>query len=122
VCVFGCGGDRDPKKRPLMGEAVGHGADVAFVTNDNPRSEDPLAIIDAILPGLSGTKAQVFVEPDRAKAIERAVLDAKTGDIVLVAGKGHEPYQIIGNVTTAFDDRDESRKALYKRRAQRGGT
>ncbi len=121
VCVFGCGGDRDPKKRPLMGEAVGRGADVAFVTNDNPRSEDPLAIIDAILPGLSGTKAQVFVEPDRAKAIERAVLEANAGDIVLVAGKGHEPYQIIGNVTTAFDDRDESRKALDKRRALRKG-
>ncbi|HRI71318.1 MAG TPA: UDP-N-acetylmuramoyl-L-alanyl-D-glutamate--2,6-diaminopimelate ligase, partial [Polyangium sp.] len=64
ICVFGCGGDRDPKKRPLMGEAVGQRADVAFVTNDNPRSEDPLAIIDAILPGLSGTKARVVVEPD----------------------------------------------------------
>lgn len=121
ACVFGCGGDRDPKKRPLMGEAVGHGADVAFVTNDNPRSEDPLAIIDAILPGLSGSKARVVVEPDRAKAIERAVLEASPGDIVLVAGKGHEPYQIIGNVTLSFDDRVEARRALALRRSARGG-
>jgi UDP-N-acetylmuramoyl-L-alanyl-D-glutamate--2,6-diaminopimelate ligase len=104
-----------------MGEAVGHGADVAFVTNDNPRSEDPRAIIEAILPGLSGGKAQVRVEPDRAKAIERAVVDASPGDIVLVAGKGHEPYQIIGNVTSAFDDRVEARRALALRRAARGG-
>jgi UDP-N-acetylmuramoyl-L-alanyl-D-glutamate--2,6-diaminopimelate ligase len=121
VCVFGCGGDRDPGKRPLMGEAVGRGADVAFVTNDNPRSEDPRAIIDAILPGLSGSNARVHVELDRAKAIERAVLEASPGDIVLVAGKGHEPYQIIGNVTSAFDDRVESRRALALRRAARGG-
>ena len=121
VCVFGCGGDRDPKKRPLMGEAVGRGADVAFVTNDNPRSEDPQSIIDAILPGLSGSKAKVEVEPDRAKAIERAVLEAAPGDIVLVAGKGHEPYQIIGSVTLAFDDRVEARRALELRRSARGG-
>jgi len=121
ICVFGCGGDRDPKKRPLMGEAVGRAADVAFVTNDNPRSEDPLAIIDAILPGLSGGKAQVIVEPDRAIAIKRAVLEAAPGDIVLVAGKGHEPYQIIGNVTSPFDDRVESRQALALRRTNRGG-
>jgi UDP-N-acetylmuramoyl-L-alanyl-D-glutamate--2,6-diaminopimelate ligase len=121
VCVFGCGGDRDPGKRPLMGEAVGRSADVAFVTNDNPRSEDPHAIINAILPGLSGCRAQVHVEPDRAKAIERAVLEASAGDIVLVAGKGHEPYQIIGDVTLAFDDRIESRRALAVRRAGRGG-
>lgn len=121
ICVFGCGGDRDPKKRPLMGEAVGRGADVAFVTNDNPRSEDPISIIEAILPGLSGSKAHVVVEPDRAKAIELAVLDASPGDIVLVAGKGHEPYQIIGSVTSAFDDRVESRRALDLRRSTRGG-
>lgn len=121
LCVFGCGGDRDPKKRPLMGEAVGRGADVAIVTNDNPRSEDPLAIIDAILPGLSGRKAAVVVEPDRAKAIERAVLDAAPGDIVLIAGKGHEPYQIIGSVTLPFDDRIEARRALNLRRSVRGG-
>ena len=120
VCVFGCGGDRDPTKRPLMGEAVGRGADMAFVTNDNPRSEDPQAIIDAILPGLSGNSAAVVVELDRARAIERAVIEAAPGDIVLIAGKGHEPYQIIGSVTHPFDDRVEARKALGRRRLVRG--
>jgi UDP-N-acetylmuramoyl-L-alanyl-D-glutamate--2,6-diaminopimelate ligase len=119
-CVFGCGGDRDPKKRPLMGEAVARGADVAIVTNDNPRSEDPRAIAEAILPGLAGGRASVHVELDRAKAIERAVLEAAPGDVVLVAGKGHEPYQIIGATTLPFDDRIESEKALAKRRSARG--
>ncbi|HVK64162.1 MAG TPA: UDP-N-acetylmuramoyl-L-alanyl-D-glutamate--2,6-diaminopimelate ligase [Polyangium sp.] len=115
-CVFGCGGDRDPKKRPLMGEAVARGADVAFVTNDNPRSEDPRAIAEAILPGLAGGRAIVHVELDRAKAIERAVREAAPGDVVLVAGKGHEPYQIIGAATLAFDDRVEAERALGLRR------
>ncbi|UQA60017.1 UDP-N-acetylmuramoyl-L-alanyl-D-glutamate--2,6-diaminopimelate ligase [Polyangium aurulentum] len=122
VCVFGCGGDRDPKKRPLMGEAVGRGADVAIVTNDNPRSEDPRAIADAILPGLEGGKAEVVVELDRARAIERAVLEARPGDVVLIAGKGHETYQIIGGVTLPFDDREQAQKALVLRRSRRGGT
>jgi UDP-N-acetylmuramoyl-L-alanyl-D-glutamate--2,6-diaminopimelate ligase len=121
TCVFGCGGDRDPKKRPLMGEAVGRGADVAIVTNDNPRSEDPEAIARAILPGLEGGRARVAVELDRSKAIERAVLDASPGDVVLIAGKGHEPYQIIGRETLAFDDREQARAALAKRRARRAG-
>ncbi len=116
LCVFGCGGDRDPLKRPLMGRAVGDRADIAFVTNDNPRSEDPMAIAQAILPGLQGTKAQVILELDRAKAIEEAILSAKPGDIVLIAGKGHEPYQIIGAHTYAFDDREQARLALEKRR------
>ncbi|MRG95975.1 UDP-N-acetylmuramoyl-L-alanyl-D-glutamate--2,6-diaminopimelate ligase [Polyangium spumosum] len=120
-CVFGCGGDRDPKKRPLMGEAVARGADEAFVTNDNPRSEDPRAIAEAILPGLAGGRAAVHVELDRAKAIERAVLEAAPGDVVLVAGKGHEPYQIIGNVTLPFDDRVEAERALGLRRSRKGG-
>jgi UDP-N-acetylmuramoyl-L-alanyl-D-glutamate--2,6-diaminopimelate ligase len=121
LCVFGCGGDRDPLKRPLMGEAVGQLADVAIVTNDNPRSEDPRAIADAILPGLAGGKAEVVVELDRRRAIERAVLDAAPGDVVLVAGKGHEPYQIIGATTLPFDDREEARRALALRRARRQG-
>jgi UDP-N-acetylmuramoyl-L-alanyl-D-glutamate--2,6-diaminopimelate ligase len=120
VCVFGCGGDRDPKKRPLMGEAVGRGADVAIVTNDNPRSEDPRAIADAILPGLEGARARVVVELDRRRAIELAVVEAAPGDVILLAGKGHEPYQIIGAVTHAFDDRDEARRALATRRAKAG--
>ncbi len=119
-CVFGCGGDRDPEKRPLMGEAAGRLADVAIVTNDNPRSEDPRAIADAILPGLSGGRAEVIVELDRRRAIERAVLEATPGDLVLVAGKGHEPYQIVGGVTSPFDDRDEARRALVLRRQRRG--
>ncbi|WP_437601522.1 UDP-N-acetylmuramoyl-L-alanyl-D-glutamate--2,6-diaminopimelate ligase [Sorangium sp. So ce590] len=117
-CVFGCGGDRDPLKRSRMGEAVSLAADVAIVTNDNPRSEDPRAIAGAILPGLAAGRARVVVELDRARAIERAVLDAEPGDLVLIAGKGHEPYQIIGGVTLPFDDRDEARRALAARRAR----
>ena len=120
ICVFGCGGDRDPKKRPLMGAAVGRGADMAVVTNDNPRSENPRSIVDAIVPGLSQTETRYLVELDRAWAIERAILDAQPGDVVVIAGKGHEPYQIIGAVTHAFDDRDEARRALASRRAARG--
>jgi UDP-N-acetylmuramoyl-L-alanyl-D-glutamate--2,6-diaminopimelate ligase len=119
VCVFGCGGDRDPQKRPLMGEAVGTRADVAIVTNDNPRSEDPRAIADAILPGLAGRRAQVIVELDRRHAIERAVIGAEPGDVVLIAGKGHEPYQLIGATTLPFDDRDEARRALAIRLHER---
>jgi UDP-N-acetylmuramoyl-L-alanyl-D-glutamate--2,6-diaminopimelate ligase len=118
VCVFGCGGDRDPLKRPLMGEAVGRLAEVAIVTNDNPRSEDPQAIVDAILPGLAGSRAEVIVELDRRRAIERAVLDARPGDVVILAGKGHEPYQILGATTIAFDDREEARRALAMRRSR----
>jgi UDP-N-acetylmuramoyl-L-alanyl-D-glutamate--2,6-diaminopimelate ligase len=122
VCVFGCGGDRDPLKRPLMGEAVGRLADVAIVTNDNPRSEDPRAIAAAILPGLAGGRAEVSVELDRRRAIERAVLGAAPGDVVILAGKGHEPYQITGATTLPFDDRDEARRALALRRGQGRGT
>jgi UDP-N-acetylmuramoyl-L-alanyl-D-glutamate--2,6-diaminopimelate ligase len=120
ICVFGCGGDRDPKKRPLMGEAVGSAADLAIVTNDNPRSEDPQAIVNAILPGLAGAKASWRVELDRAKAIDLAIMEARAGDVVLVAGKGHEPYQVIGAVTHSFDDRVEARRALAARRARAG--
>lgn len=116
ICVFGCGGDRDPLKRPLMGQAVGDRADIAFVTNDNPRSEDPVAIAQAILPGMKGSKAQVIVELDRAKAIEQAIFSARPGDVVLIAGKGHETYQIIGPNTFPFDDREQARLALEKRR------
>jgi UDP-N-acetylmuramoyl-L-alanyl-D-glutamate--2,6-diaminopimelate ligase len=116
LCVFGCGGERDPGKRPKMGEAVGRGADFAIVTNDNPRSEDPRSIAEAIVPGLESTATPFEVELDRAQAIERAILSAQPGDIVLVAGKGHEPYQIIGAQTSAFDDRVEARRALALRR------
>ena len=122
VCVFGCGGDRDPKKRPVMGEVTGRLADVAIVTNDNPRSEDPQAIVDAIVPGVRSAGATPIVELDRRRAIERAILEAQPGDVVLLAGKGHEPYQILGPRTIAFDDRDEARRALAMRRAARDGS
>jgi UDP-N-acetylmuramoyl-L-alanyl-D-glutamate--2,6-diaminopimelate ligase len=115
-CVFGCGGDRDPGKRPLMGAAVGKGADRATITNDNPRSEEPSRIAEAIEAGLRPSGIPYDVVLDRAEAIERAVLAAAPGDVILLAGKGHEPYQIIGTQTRAFDDRAEARRALEKRR------
>ncbi len=107
LCVFGCGGDRDRGKRPLMGAAVGAGADLAIVTSDNPRSEDPLAIIAEILPGV-GT-APHRVEPDRAAAIRLALSLAQPGDVVLIAGKGHESFQEIAGVKHPFDDRAHAR-------------
>jgi UDP-N-acetylmuramoyl-L-alanyl-D-glutamate--2,6-diaminopimelate ligase len=116
-CVFGCGGDRDPTKRPLMGEAVGRGADYAIVTSDNPRSESPRAIVDAILPGLAAASGAFEIELDRAVAIERAIAQAQPGDVVLIAGKGHEDYQIVGAEKRHFDDREQARRALAKRRA-----
>ena len=116
VCVFGCGGDRDVEKRALMGEAVGRGADRAVVTNDNPRSEDPRAIAEAILPGLEAQAATYEVLLDRAEAIEAAVSAAAPGDVVLIAGKGHETYQLQGGERREFDDRDEARRALRRRR------
>jgi UDP-N-acetylmuramoyl-L-alanyl-D-glutamate--2,6-diaminopimelate ligase len=117
VCVFGCGGDRDPKKRAPMGAAVGQAADYAYVTSDNPRSEEPQAIVDMILPGLRASAGSFEVELDRARAIERAVLEAQPGDLVLIAGKGHEDYQIIGAEKRHFDDREQARRALALRRA-----
>lgn len=120
ICVFGCGGDRDPQKRPQMGGAVGRLADYAVVTNDNPRSEEPRAIASAIEFGLREMDAQYVVELDRARAIEIAIAKAEPGDVVLIAGKGHEPYQLIGDQTLAFDDRVEARRALRARRGARG--
>ena len=121
ICVFGCGGDRDPGKRPLMGEAAGRGADYVIVTNDNPRNEDPRSIADAALAGLAPTGALHLVELDRRAAITRAVDEARAGDVVVIAGKGHETYQIIGSTTLAFDDRAEARAALAARAEKRGG-
>lgn len=125
LCVFGCGGDRDRGKRPLMGLAAGRGADVVVVTSDNPRTEDPGAIIQEILPGLAEAatprldRAGVLrgdrgflVEPDRRAAIRLAVEAAREGDAVLVAGKGHEDYQLVGTEKRHFDDREEARAAL----------
>jgi len=120
LCVFGCGGDRDPQKRPRMGAAVGRLADYAYLTNDNPRSEEPAAIARAVEVGLREMDGKYEVELDRARAIERAISQARAGDVVLIAGKGHEPYQLIGEQTLPFDDRSEARRALAARR-QRGG-
>ena len=116
LCAFGCGGDRDRSKRPLMGSIVGRLADVAVVTNDNPRTEDPRSIADAIVDGMKQASAEVIVELDRSQAIDKVVQMASAGDVVLIAGKGHEPYQIIGEEMHHFDDRQEARAALWRRR------
>jgi UDP-N-acetylmuramoyl-L-alanyl-D-glutamate--2,6-diaminopimelate ligase len=114
VCVFGCGGDRDPGKRPDMGAVASLRADSVVVTSDNPRSEDPMAIIDDIRAGVTGPAALV-VEPDRARAIRAAVALARPGDLVLLAGKGHETTQVVGGQTLPFDDRTEAAQALAER-------
>jgi UDP-N-acetylmuramoyl-L-alanyl-D-glutamate--2,6-diaminopimelate ligase len=110
----GWGGDRDRGKRPLMGAAAAHGADVAVFTNDNPRSEDPLEILDAVVTGArsAGTPAQIVVEPDRRRAVAHAVEAARAGDVVVVAGKGHEQGQEVQGSVLPFDDRDVLREAL----------
>ncbi len=113
ICVFGCGGDRDRTKRPRMARAVERFADVAVVTSDNPRHEEPMAIIDDILEGFSGDKrCEVVVEADRAMAIRRACDMTGRGDTVLIAGKGHEDYQILGDQTVPFDDVQVATEAL----------
>lgn len=121
ICVFGCGGDRDADKRPQMGAAAGRLADHCIVTNDNPRSESPQTIADQIRPGLDEVGARYEVELDRRRAIHRAIAMAVAGDVVVVAGKGHEPYQIVGERTLSFDDRAEARAALLERRGASGG-
>jgi len=112
ICVFGCGGDRDRAKRPLMGRAVATGADVAVLTSDNPRSEDPRAIADAVLPGLADGPAVVIVELDRRAAVATALAAARAGDVVVLAGKGHESGQTAGGRTVPFDDRVVAREEL----------
>ena len=116
VCVFGCGGDRDPDKRPKMGSAVGQAATRAIISNDNPRTEDPAKIASMIEPAVRACGIPYDVVLDRAQAIEMAILDARAGDIVLIAGKGHEDYQIVGTEKRPFDDRVEARRALARRR------
>jgi UDP-N-acetylmuramoyl-L-alanyl-D-glutamate--2,6-diaminopimelate ligase len=116
IVVFGCGGDRDTSKRPQMGAIAENLADQVVVTSDNPRSEDPQQIIIDILAGIKRMNEDIVVEPDRAKAIQLGVLDASDKDIVVVAGKGHETYQIIKGQTFDFDDKVEVQKALEKRR------
>jgi UDP-N-acetylmuramoyl-L-alanyl-D-glutamate--2,6-diaminopimelate ligase len=115
-CVFGCGGDRDRTKRPLMGEIASRLADVAIITNDNPRTESPETIAAEIAAGVAQGNAEVIL--DRATAIERAVVAAQSGDLVLIAGKGHEDYQIFGRTKVNFDDRQVAASALAVRRAR----
>jgi UDP-N-acetylmuramoyl-L-alanyl-D-glutamate--2,6-diaminopimelate ligase len=112
VTVFGCGGDRDRKKRSLMGEAAGRGSDFVVLTSDNPRSEDPLAIINDAVVGLQRTGVKYSVEANRHKAIALAVSEARAGDIVLLAGKGHEKVQVTQQGATPFDDVKVAREAL----------
>jgi UDP-N-acetylmuramoyl-L-alanyl-D-glutamate--2,6-diaminopimelate ligase len=112
LTVFGCGGDRDRTKRPLMGEAAGRGSDFVVLTSDNPRSEDPLSIINDAVVGLQRTGAMYSVESDRRKAIALAIGEARPGDIVLIAGKGHEKVQITQTGAAPFDDVEVAREAL----------
>lgn len=115
ITVFGCGGSRDRTKRPIMGETSGKLSDLTILTSDNPRQEDPLKIISDIVVGLQKSTGKYLIEPDRAKAISLAIEEARPGDIVLLAGKGHEDYQIFADRTIQFDDREEARKALTER-------
>ncbi|MGL4368233.1 MAG: glutamate ligase domain-containing protein, partial [Spirochaetota bacterium] len=117
ITVFGCGGDRDRTKRPLMGQAACALSDAVIVTSDNPRSENPDAIINDILAGIGGYKGKYSVEADREKAIAMAIDTACEGDIVVLAGKGHENYQIVGKTKHHFDDREIAAKYIAKREA-----
>ena len=114
ICVFGCGGDRDRTKRPLMGKIAAQLADVVVVTSDNPRTEDPQKILEDILTGIPDS-VKPSVEIDRSVAIKAAIMDAQPGDGVLIAGKGHEDYQILGTEKIHFDDREHAREALAVR-------
>ncbi len=114
ICVFGCGGDRDRTKRPLMGKIVAQLADVVVVTSDNPRTEDPERILEDVLAGIPESVEPIII-CDRAEAIDIAIGDAEPGDGVLIAGKGHEDYQILGTEKIHFDDREQAREALAAR-------
>ena len=112
VTLFGCGGDRDRTKRPLMGQAAGELSDFVVLTSDNPRTEDPLAILNDALVGLRRTDTPHVMEPDRTTAIQRAIGEARPGDIVIIAGKGHETYQVLKDRTIHYDDREVARDVL----------
>ena len=115
ITLFGCGGERDRSKRPLMGAAAGRLSDVVVLSSDNPRSEDPLKIINDALVGLQRTTVKVLVEPDRERALELALEQARPGDMVLLAGKGHETTQVLKDRTIEFDDREMARRILRER-------
>jgi UDP-N-acetylmuramoyl-L-alanyl-D-glutamate--2,6-diaminopimelate ligase len=112
ITLFGCGGDRDRSKRPLMGQAAARHSDFVVLTSDNPRSEDPLDIINDALVGLRRYDTPHLIEPDRATAIQRVIEQAQPGDIVILAGKGHETYQVLKERTVPFDDRQVARQLL----------
>ncbi len=112
ITVFGCGGDRDRSKRPLMGEAAGENSDLVVLTSDNPRNEDPLAIMNDAVVGLQRCGANYKMEPDRERAIAMAIQNAEPGDIVLIAGKGHEKKQVSKDGVIPFDDVEIARQEL----------
>ena len=114
ISVFGCGGDRDSGKRPIMGEISGKIADYTIVTSDNPRTEDPQKIVDQIEEGIKKTKGKYEVVVDRVEAIEHAIKMANKRDIIILAGKGHEPYQEINGVKHPFDERIIVRDIIEK--------
>jgi UDP-N-acetylmuramoyl-L-alanyl-D-glutamate--2,6-diaminopimelate ligase len=115
ITLFGCGGSKDRTKRPVMGEVTGRLSDLTILSSDNPRQEDPLKIISDIIVGVQKTSGKYVIEPDREKAIGLAMDEARAGDIVLLAGKGHENYQILADRTLEFDDREKARVALIQR-------
>ena len=116
ITVFGCGGDRDKTKREPMGRVAGVNSDLVFITSDNPRTEDPMAIINKVEVGVKETGTQYFAVSDRREAINKAVAAASTNDVVIIAGKGHETYQIIGNEKFHFDDREVATEAIARRK------
>ena len=118
VTVFGCGGDRDAQKRPLMGAVAARGSDLVIVTSDNPRSEDPHGIAEDIELGLTSGQTPWLTVLDRSEAIERGVREARPGDVVVIAGKGHEQRQVLAGQSVPFDDTVVARAALAARRAR----
>ena len=125
VTLFGCGGDRDRTKRPIMGQVAAELSDLVVLTSDNPRSEDPIDIMNDVLVGIRRKDTPCLVEPDRAAAIRRAIEEARPGDILILAGKGHETYQVLKDRTIPFDDRVVAREVLrgfgYRRRPDAAG-
>jgi UDP-N-acetylmuramoyl-L-alanyl-D-glutamate--2,6-diaminopimelate ligase len=121
ITLFGCGGGKDRTKRPIMGEASGRLSDLTILTNDNPRQEDPLKIISDIVVGLQKSNGKYLIEPDREKAFGVAFDEARAGDIVLLAGKGHEDYQILADKTLTWDDRKVAQQALRQRGFEAAG-
>ena len=125
ITVFGCGGDRDRTKRPLMGAVAGRLSDLIVITSDNPRSEDPARIIEEIQRGITAdtrrdAAQRLLTIVDRREAIDKAIELARPGDLVLIAGKGHEKYQVIGSQVLPFDDVAVAREALGRRRSNSG--